>query len=173
MRRVKPLLLLRADTASAARKGDALSRLAMAGTGAALVLVAAWQSGSLRAGLFVSAGLAAITLVVAGAGWLLLRLTKPLTESRHFAVRHALVSLRRPGNQTRVILTAVGLGCFFVLSIRAVQSNLVSEFTAQVGATSPDLVLIDIQRDQVDGVRSSVRTYEREASGSWVSRVAT
>jgi putative ABC transport system permease protein len=164
MRRVKPLLLLRADTASAARKGDALSRLAMAGTGAALVLVAAWQSGSLRAGLFVSAGLAAITLVVAGAGWLLLRLTKPLTESRHFAVRHALVSLRRPGNQTRVILTAVGLGCFFVLSIRAVQSNLVSEFTAQVGATSPDLVLIDIQRDQVDGVRSSVRTYEREAS---------
>lgn len=164
MRRVKPLLLLRADTAGVARKSDALSRLAMLGTGAALVLVAAWQSGSLRAGLFVSAGLAAITLLVAGAGWLLLRLTRPLTESRHFAVRHALVSLRRPGNQTRVILTAVGLGCFFVLSIRAVQSNLVSEFSSQVGATSPDLVLIDIQRDQLDGVKQSVGAFEREPS---------
>jgi len=162
MRRVKPLLLLRADTASGARKGDWLSRLATAATGAALVLVAAWQSGSLLAGLFVSAGLAAITLLVAGAGWLLLRLTRPLTESRHFAVRHALVSLRRPGNQTRVILTAVGLGCFFVLSIRAVQSNLVAEFTAQVGATSPDLVLIDVQRDQVDGVRTAIKPFEKE-----------
>ena len=59
MRRVKPLLLLRADTAGAARRGDALSRLVTVGTGAALVLVAVWQSGSLRAGLFVSAGLAA------------------------------------------------------------------------------------------------------------------
>jgi putative ABC transport system permease protein len=72
------------------------------------------------------------------------------------------VSLRRPGNQTRVILTAVGLGCFFVLSIRAVQSNLVAEFGAQVGATSPDLVLIDVQRDQVDGVREAIKPFERE-----------
>jgi putative ABC transport system permease protein len=162
MRRVKPLLLLRADTSSAARTGDALSRLVTVATGGALVLVAAWQSGSLRAGLYVSAGLAAVTLIVAGAGWLLLRLTKPLTASRHFAVRHALVSLRRPGNQTRVILTAVGLGCFFVLSVRAVQANLVREFTAQIGTSSPDLVLIDVQRDQVEGVRDVVAPYQRE-----------
>ncbi len=159
MRRVKPLLLLRADTASSARRPDAVSRLATLLTGAALVLVAAWQSGSLRAGLFVSAGLAAVALLLFGAGWLLLRLTRPFTTSRRFAVRHALISLGRPGNQTRVILTAVGLGCFFVLSIRAIQTNLVEEFTAQIGATSPDLVLIDVQRDQVDAVQAAAAPY--------------
>jgi putative ABC transport system permease protein len=100
-----------------------------------------------------------VALALYGAGWLLMRLAAPLTSSRHFAVRHALLSLGRPGNQTRVILTAVGLGCFFVLAIRAVQSNLVGEFSAQIGATSPDLVLIDIQRDQVDGVQAAAAPY--------------
>jgi putative ABC transport system permease protein len=162
MRLVKPLLLLRADTAGSARRADALSRVATAATAAALVLVATWQSGSLRAGLFVSAGLAGVALLLFGAGWLLLRLTAPLAWSRRFALRHALVSLARPGNQTRVILTAVGLGCFFVLSVRSIQANLVGEFSAQVGATSPDFVLIDIQRDQVDGVQTAVAPFVRE-----------
>jgi len=162
MRLVKPLLLLRADTAETARRPDAVSWLAAIATGAALVLVAAWQSGSLRAGVFVSAGLAVVALVLYGAGWLLLRLVSPFTSSRRFAVRHALVSLGRPGNQTRVILTAVGLGCFFVLSVRAIQANLVGEFDAQIGATSPDLVLIDVQRDQVDGVKAAAARYTQE-----------
>ena len=162
MRRVKPLLLLRADTAGSARKGDALSRTVTVLMGAALVLVAAWQSGSLRAGIFVSAGLAVITLLLFGASRLVLRATAPLAKSQNFAVRHALVSLGRPGNQTRVILTAVGLGCFFVLSVRAIQMNLNNEFMAQIGATSPDLVLIDVQRDQVDAVQAIVKPYVTE-----------
>jgi len=162
MRRVKPLLLLRADTAASARRGDALSRLVTAATGLALVLVAVWQSGSLQAGLFVSAGLAVVTLLLFGASRLLLRATAPLAKSPRFALRHALVSLGRPGNQTRVILTAVGLGCFFVLSVRAMQMNLVGEFMAQIGATSPDLVLIDVQRDQVDAVQKTLAPYVTE-----------
>jgi putative ABC transport system permease protein len=162
MRRVKPLLLLRADTAASARRGDALSRFVTVVTGLALVLVAVWQSGSLQAGLFVSAGLAAVTLLLFGASRLLLWATAPLAKSPRFALRHALVSLGRPGNQTRVILTAVGLGCFFVLSVRAMQMNLVGEFMAQIGATSPDLVLIDVQRDQVDAVQKTVAPYATE-----------
>ena len=58
---------------------------------------------------------------------------------------------------------AVGLGCFFVLSVRAIQTNLIAEFTAQIGATSPDLVLIDVQRDQVDGVQATVAPYVHRA----------
>jgi len=162
MRRIKPLLLLRADTAADARRGDLVSRLVTAATMAALVLVAIWQSGSLRAGVFVSAGLAGVTLMLLGASRLLLRVTAPLARSRWFAVRHALVSLARPGNQTRVILTSVGLGCFFVLSVRAIQFNLVDDFLAQIGATSPDFVLIDIQRDQVDGVNAAVGPFVLE-----------
>ncbi len=162
MRRVKPLLLLRADTSGTARAPDRASRLAAAVTGVALLLVAVWQAGSVEAGLYVSAGLGASALLLIVASRLLVRWTSKLAASRVFAVRHAIVSLARPGNQTRVILIAVGLGAFFVLSIRSIQANLLAEFSAQIGQTSPDLVLIDIQRDQVRGVEAATRPYALE-----------
>ena len=159
MRRVKPLLLLRADTTTAARRPDRASRIAALATAAALVLVAVWQAGSLRAGLFVSAGLGVSSLLLMFTSRVLLRATSRLAASRRFAVRHAIISLARPGNQTRVILVAVGLGAFFVLSIRAIQANLMTEFDAQIGRTSPDLVLIDVQRDQVAALNETVAPY--------------
>jgi putative ABC transport system permease protein len=162
MRRVKPLLLLRADTASAARRPDRASRAATLAMAAALVLVAVWQAGSVRAGLFVSAGLGVLSLLLMLASRVLLRATSKLATSRRFAVRHAVISLARPGNQTRVVLVAVGLGAFFVLSIRAIQANLMTEFDAQIGRTSPDLVLIDVQRDQVAPLGVAVAPYAIE-----------
>lgn len=164
VRDVKPLLLLRADTATQARQRGWRTAFVSVVLGAALVAVAAWQAGSLEAGLYVSIGLLAVTGVLAVASAGLVRAVAPLARSRHFAVRHAVVSLGRPGNQTRVILTSVGLGCFFILGVRAVQSNLLTEFNEAVGTNAPDLVLIDIQRDQVDGVRDIARPYLRAAT---------
>jgi putative ABC transport system permease protein len=85
----------------------------------------------------------------------------PLTRSRRFAVRHAAISLTRTGNQTRVVLMAVGIGCFFVLGMRALQANLLHEFSIQLGPSTPDLILIDVQRDQVEGVRAVAASYAR------------
>jgi putative ABC transport system permease protein len=162
IRRVKPLLLLRADAAPTAGRQDWQSRLAGAATFVALALVAVWQSASVPAGLFVAGGLVVVGAALLGASRLLVWAVRPLTRSRRFAIRHAIVSLERPGSQARVILMSVGLGCFFILSIRAVQANLVDEFTRQVGQHAPDLVLIDVQRDQVEGVRATVTPYLRE-----------
>jgi putative ABC transport system permease protein len=161
VRRVKPLLLLRADTAQTARKRDWESWLAWVVIGIALVLVAVWQADSLRAGAYVSAGLGVVSILLALASRLLVRLAAPLTRSSRFALRHAVISLGRPGNQTRVILMAVGLGCFFILAVRAVQGNLLHELTEQIGGNSPDLILIDIQRDQRDGVAAAIAPYVR------------
>jgi putative ABC transport system permease protein len=68
-------------------------------------------------------------------------------------LRHAVLGLGRPGNQTRVILLSVGLGCFFVLGVRTLQQNLVSESVIGVRQGSADLFVIDIQPDQESGVR--------------------
>ena len=70
----------------------------------------------------------------------------------------------RPGNQTRVILLAVGLGAFFVLGVRALQSNLLDEFSVELDKGGPDMFLIDIQQDQVDRVRAFLT--DRAATGS-------
>ena len=161
MRRVKPLVLLRADTRATARRRDWLSVGAGLAVAAAIAAVAMWQAGSVAAGLYVTGGLAAVTGILGLASLAVARLLAPLGRSKAFAVRHAVISLGRPGNQTRVILMAVGLGCFFVLTVRLLQVSMVDELNIQVGTTSPDFILIDIQPDQVGAVRDAAAHHAR------------
>jgi putative ABC transport system permease protein len=168
VRRVKPLLLLRAGGAAGQqnaapgerglraflRSVDWLQVSAAVVVTAGLVAVASWQAGSLRAGSIVSGGFAVVTVVLYGAAWLLVRAARPLASAKWFPLRHAVLGLARPGNQTRVILLSVGLGCFFVLGVRALQQNLIAESVIGVRQGSADMFLIDIQSDQSDGIKT-------------------
>jgi putative ABC transport system permease protein len=176
VRRVKPLLLLRGnDTAApmpvqSADRGRfpfslfplLLTKIDPVQVGAtllvtaALVAIAAWQAASIRVALVVCGGFAGIALILHGAGAVFVRAVRPLALAPYFPLRHAVVSLRRPGNQTRVILLAVGLGSFFVLGVRALQSNLLAQFTVQLDRSGADMFLVDIQQDQVEGVRGFI-----------------
>ena len=84
-------------------------------------------------------------------------MTRPLEASRWFPLRHAALNLRRPGNQTRVVLLAVGLGSFFIIGVHAVQANLLTSFSLELRDDMPDMFLIDVQQDQADGVRRILR----------------
>jgi putative ABC transport system permease protein len=152
IREVKPSLLLREETVRRGR--DWLRIAAMVGVSLALVGVASWQAASLRVGIVVCIGFAVLAFLLQLAGRLLIYAVAPLARSRSFPLRHAVLHLSRPGNQTRVILLAVGLGAFFIVGVRSLQASLLEEFSVQVSADSPDMFLIDIQRAQVDGVRA-------------------
>jgi putative ABC transport system permease protein len=155
VRSVKPSLLLRQDVPPS--RGIDWVKWGIAGAvGAGLVGVAAWQAGSLRVGLVLSGGLLAVAAVLHLAGLALIRAVQPLRHARSFALRQAVVRLARPGNQTRVVLLAVGLGTFFVLGVRGLQANLLSTFSMQLGEGSPDLFLLDIQSEQRDGVAALI-----------------
>jgi putative ABC transport system permease protein len=178
VRRVKPLLLLRsldtqgapAGLATAKRRfpaflvpawlsrADPVQIAAALFVSAALIAVAAWQAASLPVALVVCGGFAGISLILHGVGALVVRAVRPLAAAPYFPLRHAVVSLRRPGNQTRVILLAVGLGTFFVLGVRALQANLLAQFSMQLQQGGADMFLIDIQQDQVEGVRDFFKT---------------
>jgi putative ABC transport system permease protein len=183
VRRIKPLLLLRgmdastpppsteapaADVSSAPWRRRRVLRPAMAflrtrdwlqiGTAAVvsalLVMIASWQAASWEVGGIVSGGFAIVSIALYGVAYALVRAVMPLSAARWFPLRHAVISLRRPGNQTRVILLAVGLGSFFVLGVRALQDNLIAEFDANFDRRGADMFLIDIQQDQVERVRA-------------------
>ena len=151
VRHVKPSLLLRHE---AVRRGgiDWLKWVVATAVAAGLVAVAAWQAGSLSVGLMLSAGFVAVAFVLHLAGLVLVRVVQPLRYARSFALRQAVLRVVRPGNQTRVILLAVGLGTFFILGVRTLQANLLRDFELQIGETAPDMFLIDIQEDQRDSV---------------------
>ena len=63
------------------------------------------------------------------AGRLLVALMAPLANAPSFPLRHAVLHMSRPGNQTRVILLAVGLGAFFIVGVRSLQASLLEEFS--------------------------------------------
>jgi putative ABC transport system permease protein len=151
VRNVKPSLLLRQDIPAHAGF-DWVKWSVTAAVATALVGVAAWQAGSLRIGLLLSGGFigTAFVLHLAGAG--LVRAVQPLRYARSFALRQAVLHVARPGNHTRVILLAVGLGTFFILGVRGLQENLLRDFAVQVGEDAPDMFLIDVQADQRDSL---------------------
>jgi putative ABC transport system permease protein len=158
VRRIRPLILLREGlTQGRARRIDLVK---VAAVGILLLLlgaVAVWQAGELKVGLAVLIGLLALATVLTLAGMGVVRAVAPLASSRRFAVRHAVLSLRRPGNQTRVILVAVGLGAFFVLGVQLVQTGLLDAIELEITDESPDMFLLDIQADQMQTlVRTAV-----------------
>ncbi|MGE0593611.1 MAG: ABC transporter permease [Vicinamibacterales bacterium] len=151
VRHIKPSLLLRQDI-PAMPSFDWLKWLVAGAVATLLVGVAAWQAGSLTVGLVLSAGFVVTAFVLNAAGAALIRAVQPLRHARSFALRQAVLHVARPGNQTRVILLAVGLGTFFILGVRGLQDNLLRDFAVQVGEDAPDMFLIDIQPAQREGV---------------------
>ena len=151
VRAVKPSVLLRDERPRA--PVDWVRAVSVAGVSAGLALLAAWQAGSWRIGLSVCAGFGALALALALTGRLLMHGIAPLARTRSFPLRHGVLHLIRPGNQTRVILLAVGLGAFFIVGVRSLQHSLLRELSIQAADDAPDMFLMDIQQDQADGVR--------------------
>jgi putative ABC transport system permease protein len=158
LRLVRPLSLLRPESSLSEPRGrtlrerwSRLDRMQLA-AGIALVLalvaVASWQAESLLIGAYVSATFVAVAAALHLAGSVLIRMVAPLARTGHFPLRHAVLNVSRPGNQTRVILLAVGVGLCFVLTIRGIQSNLLEQFAVELREDAPDLFFIDIQSDQ-------------------------
>ncbi len=152
VRHVRPSLLLRAS-AGARPRFDWVRIGTIVAVGGVLVVVASWQAASWRIGLILSVGLAVAAFVLNGAGWLLVRAIAPLQRSRSFALRQAARRVTRPGNQTRAVLLAIGLGTFFIVGVRSLETSLLADFELELRPDTPDMFLIDIQPDQVAGLR--------------------
>jgi putative ABC transport system permease protein len=151
VRHVKPSLLLRQDIPRLPAF-DWLKWTATTAVAAALLAVASWQAGSLQSGLLLTGGLVGVAFLLDMAGVALVRAVRPLRHSPSFALRHAVLHVTRPGNQTRVILLAVGLGTFFILAVQGIQANLLRDFSVQLGEDAPDTFLLDVQADQQPGL---------------------
>jgi putative ABC transport system permease protein len=155
IRTIKPALLLRNETASVQRRVDwqryGAGLIVLLG----LLSLAAWQAGSVKVGGILLGGLVATGLILHLAATALIRSLRGLRRFKSFVLSQGVNSLHRAGNQTRVILLAVGLGAFFVVAIRVLQENLLTDFNLDLKSL-PDLYLIDIQKGQRDAVQSEI-----------------
>lgn len=153
IRTIKPKLLLRDENNSSLNRLDRTKWIF--GWFRWPACSASWcgKRDPLKVGGFFLAGLAVTSLILYSAAtaltWLLRRV-KPFSS---FSMTQAINSLYRPGNQTRIILLAVGLGAFVVLAVQSMQANLVREFDFSRNQKLPSLFFVDIQKSQVDELR--------------------
>jgi len=156
VRGIKPRLLLRDENNTRLSRFDRVRLLLSALSISALLGLAVWQAGSLWVGGFFLGGLAATSLILFLAAVALTRLLRSVKGFSSFSIRQAVNSLYRPGNQTRIILLAVGLGAFVVLTVQSLATNLVREFDFTRNGRLPSLFFVDIQKSQVDELRTLI-----------------
>jgi putative ABC transport system permease protein len=159
IRQIKPILVLRSLAPEKKIRFDWMRIFAGLIVLAGLLALASWQAGSLKIGGIFLGGLTLMTLVLHLAATALIKFLRGLRHIPSFVLRQGINSLYRPGNQTRIILMAVGLGVFLIVAVRTLQLNLRSEFSLDLDAVRADLYMIDIQKDQRPGVEKIITKY--------------
>jgi len=124
---------------------------------AGLAAIATTLSDSATVGKVFSLGLvgvlavllAASAAVLAALRWFLNRTRLHLPS----AVRHGLANLYRPGNPSAALLAALGMGVMQIMSVYLVQQAVVTELHISSAPNLPNVFLIDITNDEIDGMR--------------------
>jgi putative ABC transport system permease protein len=153
LRRISPLLALRASFDAEHPRPDRLVLLMFALVAAGIWAFAAWTTGSNLSGSWFTAGVLAVfgvLFALARGASALLRKTAPVFLS--FPWRQGLANLHRPNNQTAAVMLAIGLGTFLLVTLYNAQRMLVSQVAGRAATGEPNLVLFDVQRDQRAGI---------------------
>jgi putative ABC transport system permease protein len=123
-----------------------------------LGFIAARVSDSALTGEIFAGALVVVLLFLFAMSWAtlsLLRLFLNRTRLRlPSVVRHGLANLYRPGNPSAGLLAALGLGVMQIMTVYFVQQAAVRELHISTAANLPNVFLVDIASNEVDGVRA-------------------
>ena len=70
------------------------------------------------------------------------------------SLRHGLANLYRPGNQSAAVLAALGTGVMLILTVYLMQNGLLRDLRETASPKLPNVFLIDVRTDEVDGVKA-------------------
>ncbi|MCW1886497.1 ABC transporter permease [Luteolibacter flavescens] len=122
-----------------------------------LVVLALTNDPEWKRALSLVGGLAVAFAVLVGVAKLLIVVTRRSVNSRMpYLLRQGLSNLHRPRNQTLLFLLSLGLGTFLLVTVLLTGSLIRERMNLTQNAESPNLYLIDVQPDQVAGVRETV-----------------
>ena len=150
VRRVTPLAAIRAVSAARESGGDpwrwaVYGAIVVAVTGFAVTQSPRWEVGvgfvgALAVGFAVLAGLAK------GIAWAARRV---VPAGAPYVVRQGVANLHRPNNRTVLLLLALGLGTFLIVTLTLTRATLLAQIAGSGGEGRPNLLFFDIQDDQI------------------------
>ncbi|WP_348266622.1 FtsX-like permease family protein [Edaphobacter paludis] len=128
---------------------------------AGLAAIAATLSDSAMIGGVFSLGLVTVLAVLLGASALVLAGLKQFLGRTRLslpsAMRHGLANLYRPGNPSAALLAALGLGVMQIMTVYFVQQAVVRELHITSAPNLPNVFLVDITPNEIDGVRALIK----------------
>ena len=126
-----------------------------------LGLIATVLGDSATVGRYFSLGLVGVlaVLMVTSAGLLagLRAVLRRTGFSLPSAVRHGLANLYRPGNPSAALLAALGLGVMQIMTVYLMQQAVVRELHVSSSPNLPNVFLVDITPEEIDGVRGLLK----------------
>jgi putative ABC transport system permease protein len=114
----------------------------------AIIFLIYWVTRDIAIFAAFSAGLAGFVLVVAAAGWLLVRLTTRLRHGVGVSWRYGIANLGRRRTESVVQLTAFALGIMMLLVLTVVRNDLMSDWRRSLPADTPNFFFINIPSDE-------------------------
>ncbi|MFP4227775.1 MAG: ABC transporter permease [Salinivenus sp.] len=158
VRGVSPMRALRSDVEPTTGGWRDPARWAVAAaTAAGVTGVALLQAPEWEIGLGYAGAVAGVFLILAlVARGIMAGVRRYFPSSWSYPWRQGLANLYRPNNQTTVLMLALGLGTFLIMTLVLVEQTLLEQIRVAGGEDRPNLVLFDVQSDQVDGVMDLV-----------------
>lgn len=153
---VSPLEALQVQT-----KTDFRSKRAAFLVGLAIVifvlLFSFWLLENWKYALSFVGGVLITFALLAGIAALFIKLIKSnFPTSWNFEARQSLLNLFRPQNQTLTLILAIGVGSFLISTLYFTKDLLLAQASLESNRNSPNIIMLDIQREQVDSVANIV-----------------
>lgn len=149
-----PLRVLRRDLPPPRLSAAVTYGIALAAIGA-LVLVIVRDP--LLLGL-IAGGLAGTALVSFALGWLLVRTLSRFRGAAGVAWRYGLANIARRGGESVVQIVAFGLSLMVLLLLGVVRNDILATWQQTVPANAPNQFMINIEPDQLPGLKAFFRT---------------
>lgn len=150
IRRVSPLAALRSGFAERLPAADPWRVALGVLIGVAVIAFAIWQTHNLKVGLGFAGMLALGFAVLAGLAKVTAWAARRWVPRRlPYVVRQGVANLHRPNNRTVLLLLALGLGTFLLLTLYLTRSTLLAQIEGTESGGRPNLLFFDIQDDQI------------------------
>lgn len=152
LQRVPALRVLRRDLGTTTRGNLLTSVLILS----ALAVLLYWQAGDQKLAAIALGGIVAIMLLAWSSALLLLRALPLLKRSAVVGWAYAWISLRRHAASNAVQVAAFSVGFLALLLLGVVRGDLLGSWQSKVPANAPNRFLVNIQPEQIGGVRDEL-----------------
>lgn len=159
LRKVSALRVLRRDLGAVEPAAVAVIVAALLGIGGLLW----WKAGSAILAISVLGGLALTFVILAVLALALVSMLQRLRHRMHGPWRYGLANVSRRRGSSLAQTASLGLGLMAILLLTLVHTDLISRWQQSIPDDAPNRFIINVQPEQLDGVRVILKQHDDAA----------